>query len=454
MKLEDWLGGDAVVERLVSAGMSCDCAESAAGCFAQAARNLRPHAGGRSVVACWAPGRVEVLGKHTDYCGGDSILAAAERGFCMLAAARDDGVVTIVDPKNPVRAVVLDKFASPTIGHWSNYPHTVVRRLAKDFPQANRGATIAFASNLPTAAGMSSSSAFVVGTFLLLSQINNLSRDEAYASVIRSDEDLAGYLSTVENGLSFGPFSGDKGVGTFGGSEDHTAILCGRPGKLVQHSFCPVRFRRTIDVADEYVFAIASSGVVAEKTGAALEKYNRVSAMVRTIVDTWRNATNGEAQSLAEILHSSADAEDRLRTLLTNASDATFRSAELVERLEHFVTESQLILSVPDEICPATIRQFGELVRQSHSAAARLLNNQTPETNRLAEIADELGAHAASAFGAGFGGSVWALVENAAAPAFLGEWRARYASYHPIPSQQAEFFVTRPATPAIASLSG
>ena len=77
-------------------------------------------------------------------------------------------------------------------------------------------------------------------------------------------------------------------------------------------------------MADDYVFVIASSGVVAEKTGAALEKYNRVSAMVRTIVDTWRNATNGEAQSLAEILHSSADAEDRLRTLLSNANDAKF----------------------------------------------------------------------------------------------------------------------------------
>ena len=423
MRLEDWLDDDAVVKRLVSAGMSCDCAESAVRCFAQAARNLRPHAGSRSVVACWAPGRIEVLGKHTDYCGGDSILAAAERGFCMLAA-RDDGTVTIVDPKHTFRSVVLDRNTSPTVGHWSNYPHTVVRRLAKNFPQANRGATIAFASSLPTAVGMSSSSAFVIGTFLLLAQINDLEQDDAYAGAIRSAEDLAGYLSTVENGMSFGPFAGDKGVGTFGGSEDHTAILCGQPGKLVQYSFCPVRFRRTIEMADDYVFVIASSGVVAEKTGAALEKYNRVSAMVRTIVDTWRNATNGEAQSLAEILHSSADAEDRLRTLLSNASDAKFRSGDLVERLDHFLIESQFIRSVPDRISPATIRQFGELVRQSHSAAARLLSNQTPETNRLAEIADELGAHAVSAFGAGFGGSVWSLVDTTAAPTFLAEWRA------------------------------
>ena len=94
-----------------------------------------------------------MLGKHTDYCGGESILAAAERGFCMLAHVGDDGKVTIVDPKHTFRSVVLDRNTSPTVGHWSNYPHTVVRRLAKNFPQANRGATIAFASNLPTAVG-------------------------------------------------------------------------------------------------------------------------------------------------------------------------------------------------------------------------------------------------------------------------------------------------------------
>ena len=93
---------------------------------------------------------------------------------------------------------------------------------------------------------MSSSSAFVVSTFLSLAGINQLERDATYARVIRAPEDLAGYLSTVENGMSFGPFLGNDGVGTFGGSEDHTAILCGKPGELVQYAFCPVRYQRSI----------------------------------------------------------------------------------------------------------------------------------------------------------------------------------------------------------------
>ena len=109
--------------------------------------------------------------------------------------------------------------------------------------------------------------------------------------IIRAPEDLAGYLSTVENGMSFGPFIGNDGVGTFGGSEDHTAIVCGESDKLVQYAFCPVRYQRSIALADQYVFAIASSGVIAKKTGAALEKYNRLSALASEIIETWRKHT-------------------------------------------------------------------------------------------------------------------------------------------------------------------
>jgi galactokinase len=453
MKFDDWLDRDQVAERLVAVGMGRECAENAAVCFAEAAQALRPLVSDRKLplVACWSPGRIEVLGKHTDYCGGESILATVERGFCMLAVPRDDGKVTVVDPNASFREIVLEKNVTPLAGHWSNYPHTVVHRLLKNFPQARRGATITFSSNLPPASGMSSSSAFVVGTFSVLARINDLEQDNMYTSVIRSREDLAGYLSTIENGMSFGPFAGDMGVGTFGGSEDHTAILCGKPGKLVQYSFCPVRYQRTIGLADDHVFAIASSGVIAEKTGAALEKYNRVSAMVRTIVDRWRSASNSDAQSLAEILRSSADAEERLRKGLSLTNVAQFTSFDLVRRLEHFIIESRIIRSVPNTISPATISQFGELVRQSHAAAARLLNNQTPATNRLVSIADELGAHAASAFGAGFGGSVWALVDNATAPQFLAEWQACYHREFPAQAERAEFFATRPGIAALTS---
>src|SRR5262249_51449130 len=140
-----------------------------------------------------------------------------------------------------------------------------------------RGADIVFESDLPPAAGMSSSSALIVAMFLALSEVNHLSKRAEYRANMQSNEDLAGYLGTVENGQSFGTLAGDRGVGTFGGSQDHAAILCARPRALCQYSFAPVRFERNVPLPKDHVLVIASSGVIAEKTVSAREKYNSVS---------------------------------------------------------------------------------------------------------------------------------------------------------------------------------
>ena len=69
---------------------------------------------------------------------------------------------------------------------------------------------------------------------------------------------------------------------------------------------------------------------------------------------------------------------------------------------------------------------FGELSQASQDDAERLLRNQTAETSALVEIARGLGAHAASSFGAGFGGSVWAMVGKEDAQSFPARWLAEY----------------------------
>ena len=101
MNVSDWQDRDETVARLVSANMRPACAEGAAQCFVKAAAAIREAGIGSSVpvVACWVPGRIEVLGKHTDYCGGESILATAERGFCMIASPRDDSAIHIIDAR-------------------------------------------------------------------------------------------------------------------------------------------------------------------------------------------------------------------------------------------------------------------------------------------------------------------------------------------------------------------
>ncbi len=91
---------------------------------------------------------------------------------------------------------------------------------------------------------MSSSSALLIAVFLALDHVNALADRAEYRENLRDGIELAGYVATIENGQSFGALRGDSGVGTFGGSEDHTAILNGRAGHVSQYSYCPVRFER------------------------------------------------------------------------------------------------------------------------------------------------------------------------------------------------------------------
>ncbi|MGH7476047.1 MAG: galactokinase family protein [Longimicrobiales bacterium] len=402
------------------------------------------------VCGFFVPGRIEVLGKHTDYAGGRSLLAAIERGFYLAVAGRADDRVILTDARagQPID-FSLASDVQPGAHGWANYPMAVVRRVARNFPEALQGADIAFTSDLPPAAGMSSSSALVVATFLALSTVNRLPQTDAYRANLGSAEDLADYLSAVENGRPFHGLEGDRGVGTRGGSEDHTAILCARPGALTQYAFVPVRFERVVSMPVGYTFAIGCSGVRAEKTGSAREQYNRASRLMTVAAELWRDATGAHHSHVGAVLESGSDAAGRLREVLRSARHPEYSAHELRVRVDQFIAEShEIIPAAADALAAGALDAFGELVDRSQRLAERMLGNQTAETVYLARSARERGAAAASAFGGGFGGSVWALVEKERAARFLESWRSRYLDHFPDRSGDAEFFLTAPGPPA------
>jgi galactokinase len=408
-------------------------------------------------VRYWIPGRIEVLGKHTDYAGGRSLLCAVERGFTMVAAPRTDAHMTIMDARTAeIAECDIGPEMSGPARHWSTYPITVARRIARDFPTLGRvrGVDIAFASDLPRAAGVSSSSALVVSTFLALADANELLSLPEFSAHNTDNEHLAGYLGAVENGWSFGHLSGDTGVGTLGGSEDHTAILCARPHELVQYTFRPVHFERAVPVPAGHTFAIGVSGVRAEKTGAARERYNRASRSMSVIVDLWRRATGRSEATAAAVITSSPTALDELRAVITAAdtSETGLTAQQLLTRLGHFVVESEaLIPAASDALARGDLVAFGDIVDRSQARAERLLENQIDETVELARSARELGAVAASAFGAGFGGSVWALVRRDTADDFLRRWERRHRERFPSSGSgdDESFFITDAGPAAI-----
>jgi galactokinase len=389
------------------------------------------------------PGRIEVLGKHTDYAGGRSLLAAVERGFVLVSVARSDERVRISAlDAGGTADFRLSAGLTPAPG-WRNYPMTVARRLARDFPGLATGADIALHSDLPAASGMSSSSALIVGTFLCLASARGFAGDPRFRAEVRDADDLAAYLAAVESGQGFGGLAGDAGVGTHGGSEDHTAILRAEAGRLLQYRFVPATLERVVDLPGGYRFAIASSGVAAEKTGAMKDRYNRASALVRALREIWREAGGEEAPSLAAAMRASLDAPDRLRRALREARDPAFPQGDLLARLDHLLAESEFIVpAAVAALAAGDLAGFGARVDESQRLAETLLGNQVPETIELAHSARDLGAVAASAFGAGYGGSVWALVAEQEMERFLAAWRKTYAARFPAIAPASSFFAS------------
>ncbi|MGB6368117.1 MAG: galactokinase family protein [Thermoanaerobaculia bacterium] len=390
------------------------------------------------------PGRIEVLGKHTDYAGGRSLVTATEQGFALVATAREDNRLRVIDvERREIEELELRPDLELPWEHWSVYPATVARRLAANFPGDLWGADIALASNLPSAAGLSSSSAFVVAVYLALAKVNGLEERIEYRREIDTPEKLAGYLGAVENGLSFGGLKGEAGVGTLGGSEDHTAILCSRPAELGQYRYLPVRQERRIPLPNDLCFAVAASGIEAEKTGAAQNRYNRLSGLTIDITSIWRRAKGTRARHLAAALAEAAGSPDAIRAALTAAAETTLSATELLRRFEHFLEENEeIVLGGGDSLAAGDLRTFGELVDRSQRLAEELLGNQVPETVFLQRSARELGAVAASAFGAGFGGAVWALVEKEAIDRFVIAWSGRYLERFAEHQEKARFFTT------------
>lgn len=372
------------------------------------------------------PGRIEFLGKHTDYCGGESIVCPISRGFHFDFESVADLTVTL-ENRDSGETLSFDLADPRKRFGWINYAIEVGGRLRANFGEAlDRGVRLSFTSDLTQAAGLSSSSALMIMVFTALAEANNLHETDVFRANIANELDLAEYLGCIENGQTFRGLKGSSGVGTFGGSQDHAAIVAGRTGHLTRFGFGPLRRVAELTLPDDYSFVVASSGVIAEKTGDALKKYNRISRMAAEI------ASKFSGGSLASVI-GEFGIEEIERVIRTNPS--AYPADDLIRRLRQFYEESfEIIPAVAKLIETGRIEAIGELVDRSHGNAESKLGNQVEETVFLQRSARALGAVASSAFGAGFGGSVYALVKTADAEAFLNTWRNEYRAGFPIPA--------------------
>ncbi len=425
-----------------------------------AALGLRDLGSRGPAAALWVPGRVELFGKHTDYAGGASLATAIAHGLRVLVTAGDDdlwawwsreagngGDLAEFDPRRPrVRH-----------GDWRDYLSVTLDRLERDGGVRAGGVTVAMTSDLPAAAGLSSSSALVVAAFMVAMAT---AVDAAPGPWADSWRRRAAWLGAVESGRAWrrsrpgsdsaapdSESASGGGVGTRGGCQDHAAILGAEPNHVLHLRFGTELEAEAVPVPGDWVLLVGVSGVVAHKAAGARDAFNALSRSSSELVELWSSVGRPSERrgptalpSLGGILESGTG-PPTMEKLLAALSEA--RRGALSARWRHFAAESgEIVPEAVGALRRGDSEELGRLARESQRLAEELLGNQVAETSSLARLAGEAGAFAASAFGAGFGGAVWALADRREAKAVLERWRETYLSAWPQHRSRARFFET------------
>ncbi|HEY3220990.1 MAG TPA: galactokinase [Gemmatimonadales bacterium] len=350
-----------------------------------------------------APGRVNLIGEHIDYCGLPVFPMAIGRSVRMTFHPRADRETRLAsrDPRfAPSNFTVTGSIPPASAGDWSNYARAAAQALVQRFSDL-LGVDALVESDLPIAAGLSSSSALVVATALAILHAN----EESIAPL-----ELMDLLAR-----------GERYVGTAGGGMDQAIILGARAGCASRIDFHPLRLTPTA-VPKGWQFIVAQSLVHAEKSGAARQAYNerpRQCDEARRLVA--KRLDRPERTTYSDLL-AAASVEELLEVARSTLS------AVLARRFRHVVTEGTRVRQAEAAMAAGggDLAAFGRLLDASHASLRDDYEVSCAELDQLVELAREAGAAGARLTGAGFGGSIVALCSVDRAPRVLAVLRERF----------------------------
>jgi len=316
------------------------------------------------------PGRVNLIGEHVDYHGLPVLPMAIQRRVRIAFRPRDDRRIRAVSAPYGEREFEWLKHLEPSAsGDWENYIKAAAQAVGMRWSPA-RGIDAAVGSDLPPAAGLSSSSAVLTGFTLALLQANG---------VHASFEELMEVLP-----------EGEYFVGTRGGAMDHAAVLGSRSGCALLVHFTPLS-ACPVPIPKDWAFLVAHSLTTAEKSGEVRAEYN-----ARRTAGSRALERLGFPSYAAAITGSTFD---RLKTLAAERLEgAEFRSFLHVAGEALRTTEGVAALRNADASA------FGRVLNESHDSLRDLLRVSSPALDALVEAAREAGAIGARLTGAGFGG--------------------------------------------------
>ena len=320
----------------------------------------------------YAPGRVELLGNHTDYNQGLVLAGAIDRGLRVTGEERSDRRISLRSTTMGSCEVALDDLQPQTEARWANYPLGVVRQL-RDAGIEIGGFSATIEGNLPAGCGLSSSAALEVATafFLLKLFEGELPLLQIARLCQRAEHEFVG----VRSGLL------DQVTSIFGRG-DHALLFDARSDEI-----------RTIPFPPDLALVITESG---GKRVLAQGEYNRR-----------REETAAAAKALGV---------PSLREISPNELSQRNLPPLLHPRAAHIVGENDRVERALWFLANHDGRGVGALMNESHESSRHNFENSTPELDRLVEIARQLpGVLGARLTGGGFGGATVTLCERAAA---------------------------------------
>ena len=342
----------------------------------------------------FAPGRVNLIGEHIDYHLLPVLPIALRRGIWVRFVARSDSQIRVRSADYGAREFTWTADLSPvTSGDWENYLRAAAQAVAGKWGVL-RGIDAEISSDLPAAAGLSSSSVLIVAMTLAL--LGAADRDATF-------EELMEILP-----------EGEQFVGTRGGGMDHAASLASRAGHASLIGFVPLTVRH-IPIPSDWGFLVADSLERAEKSGAVRDRYNAVRAAgdhaLRQIgwggppgprpaprpAHFWSLPLGGRQigfVSYTSLLEAHGEVE-----LLALARDR-----DLPPAFAHVVTEAFRVRRAVAALQSGDAAQFGKLLLASHDSLRDRLQVSCPALDRLVDAATASGALGARLTGAGFGG--------------------------------------------------
>ena len=339
--------------------------------------------GAAPAVAASAPGRVNLIGEHTDYNGGPVLPVALQRRTSVVAGPADRWeVVSAVDGR--VHRLEID---APLPEEWTGYLVGVVREL-RAIGAAPAAARVAVASAVPIGAGLSSSAALTVAAARALSGLAGRRLDAAT---------LVDVASKAEH----------EQVGVRGGRMDQTIAVHGKRGTALLFETGTGRLTR---VRMPGRIWLIETGISHQLTGGAL------------------NARRRECEDALAILRRRWPALD----FLADVPPADLPAAEaileepLARRVRHVVSETARVHAAVRALEAGDLRRLGGLLAAGHESLRADYQSSCAEADLIVTSAMRHGAYGARLTGAGWGGAVLMLAPAESERGIVREIRREY----------------------------